>query len=154
MEIRPLASPDRTPLAELLSHIETFTPDEVACALELIDAALTPNNPDYQVRCAIRDGKVVGYVCYGPAAEPEAFDLYWIVIATELQGRGHGYRLLSHVEAKAREAGARRLLIETSEANARARSFYVANGYAQVLQLKDFGRIRAGRVVFSRDLSA
>lgn len=50
MDICPLAPQHRSPLAALLDRIETFTPDERACALELIrDAALRPSSPDYWV---------------------------------------------------------------------------------------------------------
>jgi hypothetical protein len=49
MEIRPIVASDREPLAELLRRIETFSKDEVACALELIDAARSrPDHPDYR----------------------------------------------------------------------------------------------------------
>jgi len=56
MEIRPLAEADRPSLAELLSRIETFSQEEVTCALELIDLALQPSNKDYQVLVAVRGG--------------------------------------------------------------------------------------------------
>ena len=39
MEIRAIAPPDRLPLAHLLGRVEQFSPQEVDCALELIDAA-------------------------------------------------------------------------------------------------------------------
>ena len=39
----PSSQQDREPLAELLGRIETFSPEEVGCALELIDLALQPN---------------------------------------------------------------------------------------------------------------
>jgi len=88
MEIRRVAPPDREPLAELLGRIETFSPVEVTCALELIDAALRPNDPDYQVLVAVRDGKVLGYICYGPTPMTEGtFDLYWIASDPQVGGR-------------------------------------------------------------------
>src|SRR5688572_7778615 len=66
MDIRPIEPQDTTALAEILRRIETFTPAEVSCALELIELALTPGNPDYAVLVAIRGGVPVGYVCFGP----------------------------------------------------------------------------------------
>ena len=49
MDIRPAVPEDREGLAKLLDRIENFSPDEVRCALEVIDLALQPSNPDYQI---------------------------------------------------------------------------------------------------------
>ena len=44
------------PSPTLLDRIENFSPDEVRCALELIDLALQPSNPDYHVLVALTGG--------------------------------------------------------------------------------------------------
>ena len=76
MDIRPIAPADRAPLAALLDRIENFSPEEVRCALEVIDLALQPNNPDYLVLVAVMNAELVGYVCYGPTPMTEGtFDL-------------------------------------------------------------------------------
>jgi ribosomal protein S18 acetylase RimI-like enzyme len=105
MEIRPLASPDRPQLAELLSRIETFSPEEAECALELIDLAQTSGNRDYQVLVAARENeqKVVGYVCYGPTPMTDGtFDLYWIASDPVVRGQGVGAALVSAMEGDIR----------------------------------------------------
>ena len=53
----PLPS-DRAQLIEILSQGAGFRPEEVACAIELLDAALAPADPDgdtYEARVAVDD---------------------------------------------------------------------------------------------------
>src|SRR5258708_833743 len=86
MEIRPIAAKDRESLAALLRRIDTFSPPEISCALELIDLALTTNKADYQILVATKGDPVVGYVCYGPTPMTVGtFDLYWIACAPKAQ---------------------------------------------------------------------
>jgi predicted N-acetyltransferase YhbS len=68
----------------------------VQCALELVDLALTPNHPDYQILVATRDREVIGYVCYGPTPMTEnTFDLYWIASDPKARGQGVGASLVA-----------------------------------------------------------
>ena len=155
MEIRPLASADRTPLAELLSRIETFTADEGSCALELIDAALTPNNPDYQVRCAMREGKVVGYVCYGPTPMTMGtFDLYWIASDPLVRGQGVGAALVSAMEGDLRRRKGRLIRVETSamEAYGPTRGFYAAMQYKEEARFRDFYKPGEDQIILAKRL--
>ncbi len=71
-----------------------FTEDEVAIALELIDAVLNdPEQTDYIIK-VYDDGAVGGYYCVGPTPATEGtFDLYWIAVNPELHGKGIGSAL-------------------------------------------------------------
>ena len=92
-----------------IRRIETFSPEEVECAIELVDLALTPNNTDYTVLVADRDGTLVGYVCYGPTPMTEGtYDLYWIASDPTVRGQGVGASLISGMEADMRRRRARR----------------------------------------------
>ena len=54
MDIRPAVPEDREGLAKLLDRIENFSAAKrCECALEVIDLALQPSNPDYQVLVAL-----------------------------------------------------------------------------------------------------
>jgi len=141
MDIRPLAPPDRQQLADLLKRIETFTPDEVQCALELIDAACQPNHPDYQVLVADREGRVIGYVCFGPTPMTEGcFDLYWIASDPNVRGQGIGASLVSAMEGELRRRKGRLIRVETSamEAYGPTRGFYAAMQYKEESRFRDF----------------
>lgn len=155
MEIRPLVSGDRQPLAELLSRIETFTPDEVSCALEVIDAALTPGNLDYQVRCAARDGRVVGYVCYGPTPMTAGtFDLYWIASDPLVRGQGVGAALVSAMEGDIRRRKGRLIRVETSamEAYGPTHGFYAAMQYKEESRFRDFYKPGEDLIILAKRL--
>lgn len=141
MDIRPLVSQDRTQLEGLLRRIETFTAEEVDCALELIDAAAQPSNKDYQVMVAARDGKLVGYVCYGPTPMTDGtFDLYWIASDPQVRGQGVGAALVSAMEGDIRRRRGRVIRVETSamEAYGPTRGFYAAMQYKEESRFRDF----------------
>ena len=75
-------------LGELLARVENFSADEVAVALELIDAGIA-GSPDYAIRVAVLAGKVVGYVCFGPTPMTEGtYDMYWIASDPAVRGQG------------------------------------------------------------------
>jgi ribosomal protein S18 acetylase RimI-like enzyme len=141
MDIRPLGPNDRPSLSELLGRIETFTPEEVACALELIDAALQPGNRDYQVLVALRGEKLLGYICYGPTPMTDGvFDLYWIASDPQVRGQGVGAALVSGMEGDIRRRKGRIIRVETSamEAYGPTRGFYAAMLYREESRFRDF----------------
>jgi ribosomal protein S18 acetylase RimI-like enzyme len=155
MEIRPIAAKDREPLAELLRRIDTFSPPEVSCALELIDLALTTSETDYQVLVATKGDKVVGYVCYGPTPMTVGtFDLYWIVSAPEVRGQGVGGALVAAMEGDLRRRGARLIRVETSamEAYGPTRGFYEAMKYREEARFRDFYKVGEDLIILSKRL--
>ena len=155
MEIRPIAAQDREPLAVLLKRIETFSPQEVDCALELVDLALTPNNPDYQILVADKDGAIVGYVCYGPTPMTEGtFDLYWIASAPQVRGQGVGAALVSAMEGDIRRRGGRLMRVETSamEAYGPTHGFYAAMKYQEEARFRDFYKEGEDLIILSKRL--
>lgn len=144
MRIRRPAPPDREPLLELLQTGGTFTDDEIAVAMELIDLALAGSR-DYQLLvCGTDDGgPLLGYVCYGPTPMTSGtYDLYWIAARAAQRGRGVGTALVTAMESELRGAGARIVRIETSQQDEyeAARSFYARLGYSEVGRIRDFYR--------------
>jgi ribosomal protein S18 acetylase RimI-like enzyme len=152
MEIRPIGAPERAPLAALLERIETFSQEEVVCALELIDAAVK-GSADYQVLVAIRDGEVVGYVCYGPTPMTDrVFDLYWIATDPKVRGQGIGASLVAAMEGDLRRRRARMMRVETSamEAYGPTRGFYAAMKYVEECRFRDFYKDGEDLIVLSK----
>lgn len=157
MEIRPIAPPDRPQLAALLARIETFSPDEVECALELIDLATTAGNKDYQVLVAARESekKVVGYVCYGPTPMTDGcFDLYWIASDPVVRGQGVGAALVSAMEGDIRRRKGRLIRVETSamEAYGPTRGFYAAMQYREESRFRDFYKVGEDLIILAKRL--
>jgi ribosomal protein S18 acetylase RimI-like enzyme len=98
---------------------------------------------------------MLGYACFGPHPLTQAtYDLYWIAVDTNAQGRGIGRALLAQVEAEVRGRGGRLLLIETSDtpAYAPARWFYESSGYRCEASIHDFYAPTDSLLIFSKDL--
>lgn len=129
----------------------------MACALELIDLALErPAQRDYRFLVAEANGKLAGYLCYGPTPMTEgAFDLYWVAAAAELRGTGVGRALLERMETDLRSLSARLVRVEMSsvEADAATQRFYERNGYHEAARIPDFYREGDALVILTRRLS-
>ena len=113
-------------------------------ATELVDLALQPNNRDYKILVADRDGTLVGYVCYGPTPMTEGtHDLYWIASLPEVRGQGVGASLVSGMEGDLRRQGARLIRVETSatEAYGPTRGFYASMKYMEEARIRDFYKV-------------
>ena len=152
MLIRSLLPSDRSSVVEILDSNASgpqhspFRPEEVACAVELLDAILTPSRADvedYEGRVITDDqGRVVSYACFGITPMTDAtYDLYWLATHADARGRGFGGALLRGVEEELRARGARNVRIETSQLDEQAAlRFYLRLGYEIVGRIGDFYR--------------
>ncbi len=153
--MRALEPRDRPVLEALLRGTEMFYEPEVLVALELIDLGLTPGGGGYEFAVAEREGRAVGYACWGlnPMSDG-VHDLYWIAVERAEQGAGHGRKLLAYVESRVRAAQGRCLMIETGgkPSYAATRGFYLACGYVEVARLEDFFRIGDDKLMYAKRL--
>jgi len=136
---------DRRTVLDIIHATEMFTPDEITVAAELIDIYLDqPEQRDYCLVVAENeDGRVVGYLSYGPTPLTEGtYDLYWMAVASGQQGRGYGRELVNWLEEEVRAAGGRMILIETSSQPKyeKTRRFYTGLNYQEVSRIPDFYR--------------
>jgi ribosomal protein S18 acetylase RimI-like enzyme len=161
MNIRPAEPKDRDRIQEILTTCMLFSNEEVRCAVELVDIFLDPKNPespDYETAVAEDDdGVVQGYVTFGPTPLTDGvYDLYWIAVDRNQQGRGYGQILLRFVENEVRRRKGRMLLIETSSKGSYASTlrFYQRAGYEEISRIKDFYRIEDDKLVFCKRLTA
>ncbi len=142
--IRPLRRSDRDGLQALLVATGMFTEDEVAIALELIDAVLDrPEQRDYIIAVYADDQGPAGYYCIGPTpATDGTFDLYWIAVAPAAQGQGIGRKLIAHAEQLVQRSGGRLIIAETSSQPKYepTRLFYLRAGYAEIARIKEYYR--------------
>ena len=83
------------------------------------------------------------------------WNLLFIAVRPDLQGRGRGSALLRHIEQALRERGARLLLIETSGLGTfeRTRAFYRKHGYDEEARIRDYYRPGDDKVVFRKALT-
>ena len=154
--IRKLKSDDRSHLENILSNINQFKESECDVALELIDMALmNPNQQDYHIYVFEENGKVLGYYCAGQRPLTDGvFDLYWIVVAPQTQGKGIGSLLLDHAEKFVIENRGRWLLAETSSKDnyLATRKFYLRNNFSIVAEINDFYALKDNLIIFGKYL--
>ena len=167
MRIRSLLPSDRTQLIDIISQGAGFRSAEVACAIELLDAALAPADPGersesdgYEARVAVADDdgqpeRVLGYACFGATPMTDAtFDLYWIVVGESARGQGIGAALFAAVAEELKQRGARIIRVETSslEGQGGARRFYEKTGFRLAGAIPDFYREGDDLLVFAKVL--
>ena len=157
--IRNLERRDRVRIEEIVAAAGTFNDMEIRTALELVDEYLEKGESSGYCFALIEERagtlRLNGYACYGPAPLTQGtYDLYWIAVAPEAQGRGLGRSLLGHVERDVAARGGRMLLIETSsqETYARTVDFYCRNGYGQEARVRDFYRPGDDKLIFRKEL--
>lgn len=153
--VRPGAPGDRDPLEALLRADATFRADEIEVALELIGAALSDPESGYWIRVAEAEGRVAGYICYGPTPMTRAtYDLYWLVADPAVRGRGVGSALATAMEADLRARGGGAVRVETSdgEAYGAARRLYERLGYPMACRLADFYKPGDDLVIYYKRL--
>jgi D-alanine-D-alanine ligase len=136
----------------ILQRTGFFSDEELKTAIELIEEKLSiGEKSSYQFMFAERNGKSIGYSCYGliPLTE-SSYDLYWIAVDPESQGGGLGRILLAKSEESIKMAGGLRVFAETSSRKQYipTRKFYKSSGYKKTAYFPDFYSIDDGKVVF------
>lgn len=131
-----------------------FHDDEVEIAKELVDERLSKGDASgYFFLLAEHYGRVIGYSCYGPIpCTASSYDLYWIAVHPDYQGRGVGRQILHASERKIRERGGTRIYIDTSQRPqyASTRAFYEQSNYRHETTLTDFYGPDDGKVIYCK----
>lgn len=148
---------DRAAVARLAESTGFFRADEIAVAVELVEDRLRHGAASGYEFVLVDDisGNLVGFANFGPiACTLGSFDLYWIVVAPNRQGKGVGRTLLAEAERRARAMGARRMYIETSSLvkYEPTRRFYTRAGYMLEARLAEFYAPGDDKLIFARSL--
>ena len=157
MRTRSPSPPDRAQLIEIISQGAGFRPQEIAIAIELLDAALArAEGNTYEALVAVDEvpDKLIGYACFGATPMTEAtFDLYWLVVADGARGRGVGATLFAAV-AKQLAGRGKLIRVETSslEGQGGARRFYEKIGFKLVGEIPGFYRQGDDLLTFAKVL--
>jgi len=141
---------------QLVASTGFFHADEVALAAELVQERLAKGPASgYEFIFAEDSRGLTGYACFGPIpCTRHSWDLYWIAVGPDRQGRGLGKRLMNETEAAVHAAGGTRIYIDTSsrEQYAPTRAFYQRCGYRTAAILEDFYAPGDGKVIFEKRL--
>ena len=87
------------------------------------------------------DGVLCGFTSYAPTSTDGEFKLDKLYVHERYRGRGLGKRLLNHVIARVREAGANSLILAVNKKNTDAIAMYKRNGFCvRESVVNDIGR--------------
>ncbi len=133
-----------------------FSRAEVDVAEELVLERISKGPPSgYHFVFLDVNGQTAGYACYGPVPmTASAFDLYWIVVAPNSQGKGIGRLILLETERLIRQAGGATVYAETSgrPQYASTRAFYERMGFHVAAVLEDFYAPGDGKVTYAKKM--
>jgi ribosomal protein S18 acetylase RimI-like enzyme len=159
LRIRPVTPQDRPRILEIISAAGNFNSQEIAIAMELIDEVLNKGEESGYIAVVAEipqvSRAVAGYACFGPTPLTDGtFDLYWIAVHPEAQGRGVGRGLVRYVEDHIRSGGGRILLVETSsrEGYDATIGFYQRMKYELAARIKNFYQVGDDKLIFLKEL--
>jgi GNAT superfamily N-acetyltransferase len=157
LTLGPLERKDRAAVETLLSATAVFRADEIDVAMEVFDSYLAKPGQDYSAVGAFTPGgDLLGYYVVGPTpCTLGTWDLYWIAVTPEAEGKGVGTALIKEVERRLTLSKARQLIIETSSRPPYdpTRAFYLRKGYREVARVPDFYEVDDDRVIYSKTLN-
>jgi len=133
---------DRDRILTFVEATGYFKPYEMEIAAEVLDDALAGGvDGHYQSYVVEKSGQPVGWVCYGPTPCTDGtYDIYWVVVAPDEQGKGIGRRAMTEAENRIRARGGRLVVIETSGSGRYegTQQFYLRLGYHEAARAADF----------------
>lgn len=99
VKIRPTIREDYNSIVNILKRTDHFTAEEIEVADELLNSYFDLSSQSGYWTFTAVDEKVAGYVCYGPTPlTVGTYDIYWIAVDPELQGRRIGTESLTFAE--------------------------------------------------------
>lgn len=150
---------DVAAVRDLVKRTAYFNDEEVGIAAELVEERLAKSvESGYEFVLADDDaGRLLGYACFGRIpCTTNRFDLYWIAVEPQEQGRGLGRELLRAAEERIVALGGARVYVDTSTKPqyAATRSFYERCGYELDAALEGFYGPGDGKAIYRRILKA
>lgn len=153
--LRPTEAGDRDIILGLVRDTAFFRPEEITTATEVLNDAVYRPELGYLSFTALHEQRPVGWICYGATAcTLGTWDIYWIAVAPDLQGRGVGKLLVRHAEEDIHRRRGRITVIETSglPLYAATQGFYLRLGYRESARLKDFYGTGDDKIIYLKNL--
>ena len=152
--IRELRSEDRTGVINLVRATKNFSEAEVEIAKELIDICIDKSEQtDYYSYVDDENGVIAGFLLLGPTpATTGTYDMYWIAVHPDFQGRGIAQALDEYAMDFVRQRKGYLLIAETSgqPSYERTRAFYRKQHYEEVARIKDYYKPGDDLIVFGK----
>jgi ribosomal protein S18 acetylase RimI-like enzyme len=156
MSIRAMTEKDRPAVIKILNNTPEFNRMDLAVAVEVLDDYLKdPLNSGYHTLVSEVDNKIAGYVCYGHNSMTEStWDIYWIAVAHDVQGKGIGRQLMTTAENNIAAAGGKLIILESSSTPIydKTNRFYVGLNYQLDCRIKDFYAPGDDQIIYEKRL--
>lgn len=154
--IRPTIKSDVKTFVAVATATEMFTDAEID-ALEDVYADFFDDIAEDGDQCLtlLEDDRITGFTYFGPDnIAAGSWELWWIVVDNQLQGKGRGGLLLKRVEQLAIENGCRQMFIDTSSLPKyeSTRKFYIKYGYEKEAVLRDYYAPGDDKVIYRKVL--
>ena len=155
--IRPATSDDKKALIAIAEAIGLFSSQELEELDSMLAEYFDSDLGGDRFWIVYYDGGPVGVAYCAP--EPYTYgtwNLYFIAVHPDCQGKGVGTKLLRYVEQVLAERGERVLLVETSGLPnfERTRAFYRKHGYDEEARIREFYRAGEDKIIFRKALAA
>ena len=140
--IRAARAGDAAEIAELWNQMIAETSDTFTTELKT-QAGIEALIRDRPVRVAERDGAFAGFATFGPFRSGPGYAStveHTILTVPEARGTGIARRLLSQLEADAKDSGHHVMVAGISAENTRALRFHAAMGYLEVARMPEVGQ--------------
>ncbi|MEM7722682.1 MAG: GNAT family N-acetyltransferase [Pseudomonadota bacterium] len=151
--VAPATLSDAKALESPIIGCGLFAPEEADGFIGMLPDLLTDPDKHWLM---LRNGDAVPGAAYLSleAMSEDVWNLWFIGLVPDHQGKGGGQMLLAEAEAIARANGGRLMLIDTSsdDDQAPARRFYMAAGYRQEAQIADYYAESIDKVTFRKVL--
>jgi len=153
---------DREKIQTLLEQTLFFNAEEVQCAMELVDDALSKGQKsEYRFLLAQDNaGTLLGYICYGRILGTQSsYDLYWIAVDKTKQNQKAGKRLLAEMDKHILHESGSQISRVYAETSGRAlyqptHQFYLRNEFILEGRLKDFYSPGDDKLIFTKVLDS
>jgi len=147
-----LRQTDIAAVRKLVTDTGLFSNAEIDIAGELVEETLARGSDSgYEFVFVEAADQLVAYSCYGPIPGTQSsYDLYWIAVTPQQQGKGLGKKLLQHTEKLVEAKKATQLYVETSGQvqYAPTRAFYEHMGYGLEAKLADFYSVGDDKYIY------
>lgn len=152
--IRATLPSDTDDLCRLAAGTNVFYDHEIDTLHEVLDD-YHAGEPGHAAITLLDGDAVAGFAYFAEVPMTDrTWELWWIVVDANKQGRGFGKLLMNHVEDIIRKLMGRLLLIETSSLPRYepTRRFYMKLAYVEAARIPDFYRDGDDKVVYWRKL--
>ncbi|MFA5443850.1 MAG: GNAT family N-acetyltransferase [Bacteroidales bacterium] len=152
-----LLEQDLSELTAIMESTGLFYGFEIEVALEVLQSFLDHGETSgYYCIVALENEVCAGYAVYGPTpCTLSGWDIYWMAVRKELQGKGLGSGLIKRAEQNIALQGGTAVWIETSGRSAYlpTRKFYEKHQYQKMAELPGFYAPGDSKVIYGKTIS-